>query len=152
LRPLLRLLAASGVHSLLERTLDEWRAELSPLSRWGNTPRSFVRFTLERLDDLLQGEGWQAEFPRDVWLLRRLDNVVASRVGPWVRLQDELLDQVQPAGDLAIGESSTGPTRGGVPGRLLQHRSALLQDHLAEGPAQSVLQPSTDAPVLPDGS
>jgi len=89
LRPLLGLLAASGVHSLLERTLDEWRAELSPLSRWGNTPRSFVRFTLERLDDLLQGEGWQAEFPRDVWLLRRLGY---PRGGP-ARLRFDRIDQ-----------------------------------------------------------
>ncbi len=72
MRPLLGFLAASGASSLLERSLEEWLAELTPVKRWGNTPRSFVRFTLERLDDLLQGEGWEAEFGRDVWLLRRL--------------------------------------------------------------------------------
>lgn len=72
LRPLLGLLAASGASSLLEHPLHEWLAELTPTRRWGHTPRSFVRFTLERLDDLLQGEGWDTEFGRDVWLLRRL--------------------------------------------------------------------------------
>lgn len=94
LRPLLGLLAASGANSLLERSLEEWLAELSPANRWGNTPRSFVRFTLERLDDLLQGEGWEAEFDRDVWLLRRLGYPRGSgtaRLGfdridqPWLR-------------------------------------------------------------------
>ena len=72
LRPLLVLLADSATNSLLERPLEAWLAELEPISRWGNTPRSFVRYTVERLEDLLQGEGWEAEFPRDIWLLRRL--------------------------------------------------------------------------------
>lgn len=72
LRPLLGLLAASGASSLLQRPLEAWLAELTPVNRWGTVPRAFVRFTFQRLDDLLQGEGWQAEFPRDVWLLRRL--------------------------------------------------------------------------------
>jgi integrase len=94
LRPLLGLLAASGASSLLERPPDEWLAELTPVARWGNTPRSFVRFTIEQLDDLLQGEGWQAEFGRDVWLLRRLGyprgtgpaRLRFDRIGqPWLR-------------------------------------------------------------------
>jgi integrase len=53
-----------------------------------------VRYTIERLEDLLQGEGWEAEFPRDIWLLRRLGYPPGSgparlrfdRIGqPWLR-------------------------------------------------------------------
>lgn len=93
LRPLLGLLAGSGTSSLLERPLEDWLADL-PISRWGHSPRSFVRYTVERLEDLRQGEGWQAEFPRDVWLLRRLGYPPATgparlrfdRIGqPWLR-------------------------------------------------------------------
>lgn len=89
-RPLLGLLAASGASSLLERPLEQWLDELSPVKRWGNTPRSFVRFTLERLDDLLQGAGWDAEFGRDVWLLRRLG--YPRGTGP-ARLRFDRIDQ-----------------------------------------------------------
>lgn len=94
LRPLLGLLAASGASSLLDRPLEDWLADLLPVSRWGSMPRSFVRYTVERLEDLLQGEGWEAEFPRDVWLLRRLGYPPATGparlrfdriVQPWLR-------------------------------------------------------------------
>jgi integrase len=93
LRPLLGLLADSGARSLRERLVDDWLDELTPVNRWGSVPRSFVRFTLERLDDLLQGEGWEAEFPCDVWLLRRLGyprggpaRLRFDRIGqPWLR-------------------------------------------------------------------
>ena len=93
LRPLLVLLADSGAGSLLERSVEDWLAELLPISRWGSVPRSFVRYTVDRLEDLLQGEGWETEFPRGVWLLRRLGYVRGSgparlrfdRIGqPWL--------------------------------------------------------------------
>ena len=50
LRPLLGLLAVSGASSLLDRPLEDWLADLLPVSRWGSMPRAFVRYTVERLE------------------------------------------------------------------------------------------------------
>jgi integrase len=71
LRPLLRLLEACGRGSLMARPVDDWLVEL-PAARCGSVARSFLRFTVQQLEDLLEGVGWEAEYPRDVWLLRRL--------------------------------------------------------------------------------
>ena len=71
IKPLLDHLATSGVESLLERSLTEWLAGL-PASAATNSPRAFLGFAIERLHDLRDDTGWDGEYRRDVWLLRRL--------------------------------------------------------------------------------
>lgn len=46
-----------------------WAATAPPITRWLAEPRKCV---LGYLRDAIDGVGWDAEYPRDVWLLRRL--------------------------------------------------------------------------------
>lgn len=72
LRRLLRRLPASGVDSLLDQTPDEWHAYLGFSSERGSIERRFLLDALGYLRDVIDGVGWDTEYPRDVWLLRRL--------------------------------------------------------------------------------
>jgi len=71
-RALLRKLAISGATSLLDRPADEWNASLGFSSRHGDSERRFLLDAICYLRDLADGSGWDSEYPRDVWLLRRL--------------------------------------------------------------------------------
>ncbi|MFZ1179044.1 MAG: transposase, partial [Mycobacterium sp.] len=71
IKPLLDHLSASEVESLLERPLDEWLAGL-PAAAALHTPRAFLGYAIECLLDLRDGTGWDSEYERDVWRLRRL--------------------------------------------------------------------------------
>jgi integrase len=71
-RALLRKLAVSGAGSLLERPADDWNASLGFSSRHGDSERRFLLDAICYLRDLADGSGWDSEYPRDVWLLRRL--------------------------------------------------------------------------------
>ena len=71
IKPLLDHLVASGAGSLLERPLADWLAGL-PAAASINTPRAFLGYAIECLLDLRDGTGWDSEYERDVWLLRRL--------------------------------------------------------------------------------
>lgn len=71
-RALLRKLAVSGASSLLDRPADEWNASLGFSSRHGDSERRFLLDAIGYLRDLAEGTGWDTEYPRDVWLLRRL--------------------------------------------------------------------------------
>jgi site-specific recombinase XerD len=71
IKPLPDHLAASGVDSLLERPLAEWLAGLLAAASL-HTPRAFLTYAIECLLDLRDGTGWDSEYERDVWLLRRL--------------------------------------------------------------------------------
>ncbi|PND54137.1 transposase [Mycobacterium sp. ENV421] len=69
-KPLLDHLATAGDVSLLGRPLDAWLGELPPAAT--STARAFLGFAIGCLLDLRDGGGWEAEYDRDVWLLRRL--------------------------------------------------------------------------------
>ena len=71
IKPLLDHLVASGAESLLERPLADWLAGL-PAAASINTPRAFLGYAIECLLDVRDGTGWDSEYERDVWLLRRL--------------------------------------------------------------------------------
>lgn len=72
LRRLLHRLAASGASSLLDRSPEDWGACLGFSSERGSVERRFLLDAIGYLRDLMEGVGWDAEYPRDVWLLRRL--------------------------------------------------------------------------------
>ena len=71
-RALIGKLPASGVSSLLDRTAEDWNASLGFSSRHGDSERRFLLDAIGYLHDLTEGAGWDSEYPRDVWLLRRL--------------------------------------------------------------------------------
>jgi len=72
LRRLLTQLPASGATSLLERTPAEWTADLGFSTERGSVAHRFLLDAIGFLRDLIEGVGWDAEYPRDVWLLRRI--------------------------------------------------------------------------------
>lgn len=69
---LLRVLPRSDAASLLDRTPQEWTAFLGYSSERGYIERRFLFDAISYLHDLIDGVGWDEEYPRDVWLLRRL--------------------------------------------------------------------------------
>ena len=72
LRRLLKLLPA-GAQSLRERSAGQWLEVLGWAGREHKcVARRFLTDTLAWLDDLAEGLGWDSEFGRDVWQLRRL--------------------------------------------------------------------------------
>ena len=71
IKPLLDHLATSGAGSLLEHPLTEWLAGL-PAGAALHSPRAFLSYATDCLLDLRDGTGWDSEYQRDVWLLRRL--------------------------------------------------------------------------------
>ncbi|MFG1711147.1 tyrosine-type recombinase/integrase [Nonomuraea sp. M3C6] len=72
IRRLLRKLPGSGATSLLERSPEDWNAYLGFSSERGSIERRFLLDAIGYLRDLADGGGWDSEYPRDVWLLRRL--------------------------------------------------------------------------------
>lgn len=74
--PVIRLAAASGVDSLLDWPMTRWVEHFAATkvgsSHHHNGQLAFLRYAHEHLSDLRQGSGWDSEFSRDVWALRRL--------------------------------------------------------------------------------
>lgn len=60
-----RFLAKVEEHSLLDRTEHAWRASTG-------RPAPFLVYARRRVEDLAHGGGWEDEYDRDVWQLRRV--------------------------------------------------------------------------------
>lgn len=81
-----RLLSTAGVSSLLQVTEQQWTAP--PLHSNG---RALLLFARRQVADLAEAGGWEAEFARDVWQMRRLgfdgnQTLVFTAIPqPWLR-------------------------------------------------------------------
>jgi integrase len=93
-RPVIALAAASGVVSLLDWSMLRWVEyfDANHAAKHGqNGQLAFLRYAYRCLEDLLCGSGWEAEFLRDVWELRRLGIEGRKRLRfdgipqPWLR-------------------------------------------------------------------
>ncbi len=93
-RPVIALAAASPVASLLDWPMPRWIEffDANHAARHAqNGQLAFLRYAYRCLEDLLSGSGWEAEFPRDVWELRRLGIEGRKRLRfdgipqPWLR-------------------------------------------------------------------
>jgi integrase len=82
------------VASLLDWPIERWIEyfDVHHAARHGqNGQVAFLRYACRCLEDLLCGSGWEAEFPRDVWELRRLGIEGRKRLRfdaipqPWLR-------------------------------------------------------------------
>ena len=74
-RRTITLAAASDVTSLLDWPAARWAAffdENLNARHDQNGQLAFLRYAHAHVEDLQVGTGWEAEFPRDVWELRRL--------------------------------------------------------------------------------
>ena len=93
-RPVIALAAASAVASLLDWPMARWIEffDANHAAQHGqNGQLAFLRYAYRCLEDLHCGTGWEAEFPRDVWELRRLGVEGRKRLRfdgipqPWLR-------------------------------------------------------------------
>lgn len=73
IKPLLDHLTGQGgaTVSLLDHPLQDWPARL-PAAASTTSPRAFLAYAIDCLLDVRDGTGWDSEYSRDVWLLRRL--------------------------------------------------------------------------------
>lgn len=69
---LIRALPGAGADSLLDHNPEHWTAYLGYSSDRGYIERRFLLDAVGYLHDLRDGVGWEEEYPRDVWLLRRI--------------------------------------------------------------------------------
>ena len=70
IRSVARRLAGTGVTSLLARDEREWRDWCAPVT---NPPATgLVIYAHRKVTTLAEGQGWENEYPRDIWRLRRL--------------------------------------------------------------------------------
>lgn len=72
IQALLNQLGTSEAQSLLDRSFDAWTSYLGFPSYHGSLPRRFLQDAINYHSDIIDGVGWEAEYPRDVWLLRRI--------------------------------------------------------------------------------
>lgn len=94
-RPVVALLAAAGVTSLLDRPVGAWIAALPATSRTTRASAvGFVRYAWPEVQAAVEGSGVEGEYARDVWDARRLGIPVTTghhRVSfgripqPWLR-------------------------------------------------------------------
>ena len=74
-RPVIALAVASPTTSLFDWPIERWVEffDANHSAKHGqNGQVAFLRYAYHSLEDLLCGTGWEAEFPRDIWELRRL--------------------------------------------------------------------------------
>ena len=69
----IRMLTASGAISVLDRPEEGWR-KLAPSGKSSMAIKAvrLIVYARRRLEDLLDGTGWEVEYPRDIWRLRSL--------------------------------------------------------------------------------
>ncbi|MEI6622926.1 MAG: tyrosine-type recombinase/integrase [Actinomycetes bacterium] len=67
-----RFLAAAGVVSLLDQDEDSWRVQIGRPAPKDSNPRALLVYARRRVEDLADADGWEGEYPRDVWQMRRL--------------------------------------------------------------------------------
>ena len=68
----IRFLAGTDAVSLLDHTEDEWRLLVGRPAPKDNNSRAFLIYCRRKVEDLVDAGGWDAEYPRDTWRLRRL--------------------------------------------------------------------------------
>src|SRR4029077_2436324 len=66
-----RALAAATVDSLLDHDEEAWQ-ERTRLTINDTHSRGFLGYACRGIADLAEAGGWEAEYPRDVWRMRRL--------------------------------------------------------------------------------
>jgi len=65
-------LAGSGCSSLLDRAEQDWRAACPPHAARSQHPVALLIYAHRKVTALAEGVGWDSEYPRDTWHLRRL--------------------------------------------------------------------------------
>jgi site-specific recombinase XerD len=144
--PVIRLLAGSGTTSLLERPFTYWDEQLAIMvgTSWRRTESlAFIRYAYERLEDLTLGGGWEAEFGRDIWMLRRLGLAERNQRLRFDRIPQTWLKDLAKRYARWRLTTSTGVGQVGLDAMALARLGAFLAEH---HPAATVAD--IDRPLL----
>jgi integrase len=68
---LVRFLASTTATSLLDCSEATWRSQISQGTK-DQDRRALLLYARRKIEDLVDADGWEGEFPRNVWQLRRL--------------------------------------------------------------------------------
>ena len=118
-----RFLAASGASSLLGRTEQEWRDQLSATRAKAAALLAWFR---GQVADLAEGTGWDAEYGRDAWQMHRL-GYSARRVLDFSGIpQPQLKDLAKRWIRWRLGTGLTLEAGGGKPLRALTRFASFL--------------------------
>jgi integrase len=71
-RSVIRWVADSGTASLLDRSERDWRASCPPRAARSGHPVALLTYAHRKVAALAEGGGWDNEYPRDIWHMRRL--------------------------------------------------------------------------------
>lgn len=71
-RVVITLVASTEVCSLLDWSAERWSELYAEVFRPSSNKLAFLRYAHRCVADLNVGTGWEAEYPRDVWEMRRL--------------------------------------------------------------------------------
>jgi integrase len=71
-RSMVGWLAGSGECSLLDRGEQDWRSGCPPRAAKSSHPVALLIYAHRKVTALAEGEGWDNEYPRDTWHMRRL--------------------------------------------------------------------------------
>ena len=69
---MVRVLEGLPVTSLLDWDEDRWRSSFGRPAPKDAAARALLVYGLSKLEELAFGGGWESEYPRDIWRLRRL--------------------------------------------------------------------------------
>ncbi|MGI8684625.1 MAG: tyrosine-type recombinase/integrase [Acidimicrobiales bacterium] len=112
-RPVVEMIARSGVDSLLDRPLDDWVAALPAGSRTGvASATGFLRYAWRQVEAVVGDAGIEGEYARDRWDARRIG--VAVTVGhhsvsferipqPWLRTAVKTWARARLVGGMSFG-------------------------------------------------
>ena len=67
-----RFLTTTTVTSLLDRSESDWKRQIGRPAPKDANPRALLIYARRKVEDLADADGWDSEYPRDTWLLRRL--------------------------------------------------------------------------------
>lgn len=67
-----RFLTTTGVTSLLDRDEHTWRTQIGRPAPKDSNPRALLLYARGKIEDLADSGGWETEYPREAWQLRRV--------------------------------------------------------------------------------
>jgi integrase len=91
---LIRFLADTPEASLLEASEEQWRRRIGRPAPKDGAPRALLGYARRVLEDLAAGTGWEAEYPRDQWLLRRLGLTETGRTMDFTPIEQPQLREL----------------------------------------------------------
>lgn len=89
-----RFLTTVEESSLMEASEVEWRLRTGRPAPKDCNPRAFLAYARRALDDLAAGTGWEAEYHRDRWRLRRLGLTETGRTMDFTPIEQPQLHEL----------------------------------------------------------